>query len=166
MRKKRNDCIIVFIALIVIGINTISFSKYDYIAEANVTTEIAKVVLILEKDNEIKQQIDKNSFPIEYNFVIHNYKGELVNEVNFNYQIEVQPSSRDFPVSYVLYDCDNNCEIKLSEGKSEVMKLAKNNKETRKFKVCLQWRDVGNLSEEEVKINLKVKGVQIKEENV
>ena len=163
MKKKKSDFVIILIVLIVIGINTISLSKYDYVAECNVSAEIAKAILVVENDEIIKKQIDQNSFPIEYNFTVNNYKDDAINNVDFSYQIEVQASVDDFPIDYVLIDCQDNSEIKLSEGKSEIIKLTKNAKESKKFKLYLQWREIDKSISEKVQINLKIIGVQDKE---
>ena len=165
MRKKK-DLIIIVISIIVIGINTISLSKYDYVANGNAQTEIAKAILVLEKDEMVTQQIDENSFPLEYNFVIHNYEGEKINEVDFEYNIEIEALADNFPVSYMLFDCDNNTEIKLTEGKTENMSLQKFEEQTRKFKLYMQWRELDGELAEDIEIKLKINGIQSKEDKI
>lgn len=165
MRKKK-ELIIIVISMIVIGINTISLSKYDYVANGNAQTEIAKAILVLEKDEITTQQIDENSFPLEYNFVIHNYEGEKINEVDFEYSIEIDASTDDFPISYFLFDCDNNTEIELLEGKTNPISLKKSEKESRKFKLYMQWRELDGDLAENIELRLKINGIQSKEEKI
>ena len=163
-KRKKNDLLIVIITILVIGINNMSLSKYDYIANGNAQVEIAKAIVVLEKDETIQKQIDQNSFPLEYNFVLNNYKEDKVNEVDLEYNIEIEAVEENFPVSYILFDCDNNTQIQLTEGKTEKMHLQKFQKQSRKFKLYLQWKELDVELGEEIEINLKINAIQSKEE--
>ncbi len=160
--KIRKNSFIILVSLIVISMNNISLSKYQQNASCNVNSQIAKSVFIVEKDEKINEIINQTSFPIEYNFSIYNYNENQVNEVEFEYVIEIQCSTDYFPVSYVLFDCDNNTQIELIEGKTKPMKLAKLIKKSRKFKLYLQWREIDADLTEEVQFNLKVSALQTK----
>lgn len=162
-KKIHKDLIIILISLIIIGLNNVSLSKYDYMASAKSGAQIAKGIVTIEKDETIKQVVDRNSFPIEYNFSVNNYKEDTVNEVDFYYTIEVEASVGNFPVSYVLLDCDNNVQIELVNGKSKPMQIKKFIKDSRKFKLYLQWRQIDRELAKDVKLNLKVNAVQAKE---
>ena len=162
MRKKKKELVILMISMIVICVNHIVLSKYDYVANCSVQSEIAKAVFVVEKDEIIKQQIDQKSFPIEYNFTIHNFQENKINEVDFAYIIEIHNSTGNFPFSYFLLDCDNNTEIQILDGKTETIYLQKHKKESRKFKLYLQWRELDGALAESVSINLRINAVQIK----
>ena len=104
MKKSKRDLRMIIVSILIIGINTVSLSKYDYVANGNAQAQIAKAIFIVEKDETIKKQIDQNSFPLEYNFTINNYEGDKINEVNLEYNIEIETNEPNFPVSYVLLD--------------------------------------------------------------
>lgn len=162
-RKRKSDLLIIIITILIIGMNNVSLSKYDYRANGSAQVEIAKAILVLEKDETIKKQIDQNSFPLEYDFTLNNYKEDKINEVDLEYNIEIEASEANFPVSYILFDCDNNTPIQLTEGKSETMYLQKFEKQSRKFKLYLQWKELDADLEEEIEINLKINAIQSKE---
>lgn len=163
MRKKKTKIAIV-VSLIVLCMNNIVLSKYNHDKDLQVNTKIAKPIIVVEKDEVIKTKVDQNSFPIEYNFSICNYNDTEVNEVDFSYTIEIENSVENFPVSYVLMDCDKNEEIKLTDGKSEPISISKSTKEIKNFKLYLQWREMDVDLADNVQINLKINAIQSKEE--
>ena len=83
-----------------------------------------------------------------------------------DYYIQIEASDEKFPVSYILLDCDNNVEVKLTDGKSDIMKLNKNTKESRNFKLCLQWKELDAELASKLELKLKVDVVQSKEGDV
>jgi len=85
--------------------------------------EIAKPIIVLEKDEVLKTQINQNMFPLEYHFWIQNYREDDINEVDFEYSIELENSTKNFPVSYDLFDCKTNQPIEFMKGKSEPLKI-------------------------------------------
>ncbi len=165
MKKSKRDLRMIIVSILIIGINTVSLSKYDYVANGNAQAQIAKAIFIVEKDEIIKKQIDQNSFPLEYNFTINNYEGDKINEVNLEYNIEIETNEPNFPVSYVLFDCDNNTQIQLTEGKTQKMHLQKFEKQSRKFKLYLQWRELDVALAPDIEIKLKMNAIQSKEES-
>ena len=162
MKKRMHDLVIVGISIIMICINNISLSKYDDEIKCNVNSEIAKGIIEVEKDEMIEQSINQTTFPIEYHFWVNNYRGEIINEVDFEYVISIENSVENFPVSCSLVDCANNKEISLMKGKSETIKINKFKKESREFKLYLQWREIDGELAEDVEIKIKVDAVQSK----
>lgn len=159
---KKKDLMLIVISLVIICINNVALSKYDYVANRTVQSEIAKAVFVLEKDEILEKQIDQSSFPIEYNFTINNFEDDKINEIDFEYIIEVDVSTDNFPVSYFLFDCDNNTEIQLIDGKTNPISLQKFEKESRKFKLYLQWRELDSDLAGSLGIKLKINAVQSK----
>lgn len=158
--KKKSDLVIIIVSLIVIGINNISFSKYDNYIKCDYHSQIAKAIIDIEKDKKTEENIEESKLPMEYNFSINNYKDDCINEIEFDYSIEIIASNDKFPISYKLYDVDSNSEISLINGKSETLRLAKKVKISRKFKLILEWKEIDGELSDEIKINLKVNAVQ------
>jgi len=128
-----------------------------------VNMNIAEPVIDIRKDDILNTQIFENSLPIEYNFSICNYKDDKINEVEFEYEIEINLSNEDFPVNYKLYDCNSDKYVSLIDGKSEIMDLKANEKECRKFILYFEWKELEEFLSDEVKVDLKVSAVQKKE---
>ena len=123
--------------------------------------EIAKPIIVLEKDEVLKTQINQNTFPLEYHFWIQNYREDDINEVDFEYSIELENSTENFPVSYDVFDCETNQQIEFMNGKSELLKLKKGEKEKREFKLIMQWQELNVELAEELQIKLKINVSQI-----
>lgn len=164
MKRKKRDFVIIIISVIIIWMNNRAVSKCDYVAERKIKTEVAKAIFILEKDEFIEKKIRQNSFPLEYDFTIHNFDGTKINEIDFDYVIEIQTSTNQFPINCTLIDCNNGIEIPLIEGKTPQMSLKKFEQESRNFKLCLQWQELEGELAENVEIQLKINAVQSKEE--
>lgn len=162
--KKKKDKLIIVVSLTVICMNHIVLSRHKVDTNLEMNTKIMKPVIVVEKDEMTKNQIQENSFPIEYNFSICNYDENTINEVDFEYVIELEDSVSNFPVTYQLIDCDSNTEIKLVDGKSEKMILKKFEKESKKFKLILNWRELDTDLADNLQIKLKINAVQTREE--
>lgn len=143
--------------------NTISLSRHKENPNFEMNTKITKPIVVLEKDEKIKRSIQENLFPLEYNFFINNYQEDKINEVDFDYTIEIEDSVNNFPINYTLFDCNNNEEIELADGKSRSMKIKKSVKESRKFKLIVNWRELNEELADELQIKLKVNVQQSKE---
>lgn len=164
MKKSKKDFVIIIISIVVLFINNVAISKYDYSAAGKAQVGIAKAIIRLEKDEIIQKQIDQNSFPIEYNFTIHNFDKDKINEIDLSYVIQIDVSTEDFPVSYFLFDCENNTEMQLVEGKTNPINLKKLEQQSRHFKLYLQWREIDQPLAENIEIKLKLNAIQNKEE--
>lgn len=160
MRKKSRKFLL-FLCGFVIIINGISMLQNAEGMEIGVHSEILKPIIRLEKDEMLKQQIHEKSFPIEYEFGIYNYKESEVNKVDFDYQIEIENSVGNFPVNYELIDCTTNQKIQLVDGKSELLQIKKEEKESRKFKLVFKWRELEQMADE-LRIKLKINVIQRK----
>lgn len=165
MLQKNKEKVIILISVIIIILNIITLPKRNFSYNSEVKTSIAKGIVVLEQDEQIEKNVDRNSFPIEYNFVIKNFDdNDNVNEVDFDYKIKIEQSVLNFPIKYKLIDCDNNSEIQLNNGETPILTLGKFKKETRKFKLYVEWNDVCSQYEEKIEIKLRVEAVQCKEE--
>ena len=165
MKNKKIEKFIIFFIIIVISIRNISFSKNDYRVVCSYNTQIAKPIFDVKIDDIIEQEIIKENFPIEYFFYINNYIEDEVNEIDFNYTIEVKFSNQNFPVSCTLVDCISNEQIDLVNGESKVFSLDKFHKMSKKFKLHLEWKEMDTELSEDLDINLKINAVQKEKEN-
>lgn len=164
MKQRKIRKVLVAISMVVVFINAITIFNKGEIGQYQVEAKTAKPIIVIETDHYLKEQINENSFPIEYYFCINNYQEEEINEVEFEYNIELENSTEDFPVSYQLVELRNNQEIRLIDGKSENLKIGKNVKESQKFKVIFQWQELNRDLADEFQLKLKVNIVQKQEE--
>ena len=125
--------------------------------------EIAKPIVVLKKDEMIQSQINQNSFPMEYSFSICNYNENDVNEVDFEYTIEIENSNEKFPVKYQLFDCDNQKQISFDNGISEKMKIDKFEKQDRNFNLIMEWKELEIDLASDLELKLKINIVQSEE---
>lgn len=160
--KKKSRKFLLFFCGFVVMLNVISMLQNVQGTEIGVCSEILKPIIVLEKGEVIKQQINEKSFPMEYEFCIHNYRENKVNEVDFDYQIEIENSVDDFPINYELIDCATNQKIELVDGKSKILQIKKLVKESRKFKLVFRWRELEEMAEE-LQIKLRIELVQRRE---
>lgn len=159
--KKSRKLLLIFCGIAII-INCISMLQNVQGTEVGVHSEILKPIIVLEKDEMLKQQIHENSFPLEYEFCLNNYQENEVNEIDFDYQIEIENSVDNFPVNYQLIDCETGQQIQLIDGKSELLHIRKSIKESRKFKLVFEWRELEEKADD-LQIKLKINVIQRKE---
>ena len=160
MKKSRK--FLLFFCGFALIINCISMLQNVQGTQIGIHSEILKPIIVLEKDEILKQQIHEKSFPLEYGFCIQNYQENEINEVDFDYQIEIENSVDNFPVNYQLIDCENNQQIQLVNGKSELLQIKKSEKENRRFKLVFEWRELEEKADD-LQIKLKINVIQRKE---
>ncbi len=160
MKKSRK--FLLFFCGFALIINCISMLQNVQGTQIGIYSEILKPIIVLEKEETLKQQIDEKSFPLEYEFCIQNYNEKEVNEVDFDYDIEIENSVDNFPVNYQLIDCETNQQIQLVDGKSELLQIKKSEKETRRFKLVFEWRELEEKADD-LQIKLKINVIQRKE---
>ena len=165
MKQRKIRKVLVAICMMIVLINAITIFNKGKIGQYQVEAKTAKPIVVIERDHHLKTQINENSFPIEYYFCINNYQEEEINEVEFEYYIELESLVENFPVSYQLIDLNNNQEIRLTGGKSENLKIEKDVKESRKFKIIFQWQELNGELADEFQLKLKVNIVQKQEES-
>ena len=161
----KKEKVIVLISLIIIIVNLITLPKIKYSYNSRVESKIAKGIIVLEKDETLEETVNKNSFPLEYNFVIKNFdENNNINEVEFDYKIRIENSVDNFPVKYKLIDCDKDMELRLNFGETSILTLKKLEKEIRHFKLYVEWNDLDLELADNIEIKLKLEAVQHKEE--
>ena len=166
MIQKNKHKLILLVSLAVIFFNLFFLPIRKKTYNFNVETEIAKGIIYLDNDDIIEKNVNRESFPLEYNFSIRNFdEDNNINEVDFDYKIKIEESVNNFPIKYRLIDCEKNKEIFLTSGESPVLNLEKFEKKIRKFKLYVEWNDVEGEYSDDLEIKLKIQAVQ-KEGNV
>lgn len=161
--QLKTKLIILTILLILFYTPNISISKYSSQIVQEGIASIAEPIIIIEEIVEpISMLIDKNSFPLEYSFIIKNYDGDKINEVDFYYNIEIQNSTENFPITYKLIENNTGEEIPLENNKTANLQICKSIEEEKNLKLILEWdRKEGELSDE-INFIIKVNVIQQK----
>ena len=161
MSKKNREIIIILVLFITILLNLILLPNKKYSFNSYVETQIAKAIIVFNKNEIIEKEVNKQSFPIEYYFEIKNFdEKNNINEVDLEYKIIIESSKKNFPIKYRLVDLDNNTDIQLINNETQLMYLEKNQKDVRHFKLFVEWNDIDLELANETSINIKVEAVQ------
>ncbi len=160
MKKERIRKLMFVICVGVILVNLFLILPQDEKIQFAVSANTAKPIVVLEKEDVLKKQIQQNSFPLEYYFHINNYQGEQINEVDCEYSIELENAVTNFPVTYCLVDCDTNQEVDMVDGKSKNLPMAKDVKLSKKYKLVFEWQELDTELADEMQIKLKINVVQ------
>lgn len=158
MQKLLNKIPVILLAVVLLQITSLSNSKYSTNIEQKGKAVIAEPIIILESFENDDKFVNKLDFPLEYQFKIKNYNDNKINEVDFLYNIEVIESNSNFPIKYKIIDTTNNKEIALNNNITENLKIQKQVKDEKTFKIILEWEEKENMPEEidlKLKLNLK-----------
>ena len=98
-----------------------TFSKYKSETIKTISGDIAKPILIVQKEDIKQINANSNQDNYEYNFSILNYDNNQYSEVALAYRIVVEVDN-DNPVSYKVYDESGN-EIEFHNNKSNLFLL-------------------------------------------
>ena len=140
------------ILLIILSLFTIfliynfTFAKFTSDISGKSSSQIANPVIELIGSNKIVgKDYDDTARQIEYNFSVNNFDSkENINQVNLKYIIKITNDNLDFPISYKLYNSDNE-EISLNgSNTTDFIMLNKDVKETHKYKLIINYADKGN----------------------
>lgn len=141
--RERRKLKIILILILLIGFITINFSvsKYRLMITENGEAMIARPIIIFEKDESINKNYSKKTGELNYFFKIKNYKEDMINEIDFSYEIEIIENNNKFPVEYTLIDLSNNKEIELISNKTSSFKIGSNIKEEDSYMLKINWHD-------------------------
>lgn len=166
-RKEKNKQnytkqIMIILLLILICITFffgISLGKVIHNTNIKNNTEIANPILEVEKASEII--ITEENKKGEYNFIVKNYNDiEEISQVDLQYYIEILENDLDKSIVYRLYKDDQ--EIKLTENKTEEIKIHKDIKEEQKYTLIVEYNanqnNVGDILQD---IQIKVHSEQL-----
>ena len=169
MRKKIKILIISFLFLWMIITSTMSFAYFKITIPGMASAKMKKPILKIETsvitEKTMSSNIQNNSAEYIFNFLnyIDNEMQETeINEIEFEYTIQIIPSTVNFPVQFRLFDITENREIMLDSNlKSESLNLGLE-KVNHHYKVTAQW-DMENVNqnlEENLNVEIEIKGVQ------
>ena len=165
MLKKAK--ILLIISLIIISLNICCYARYyEKIGTIQGKGTIAEPIVIVEGlQDTINLEINKNTEPVQYSFVVKNYKidsdkNKKISEVDFSYNIVVKSSSSNFPARFELYDFDSGEKIS-SENKFDILK---NIEYEKKYKVIVYWNklegEMSSLSDVDILVNVSQKNLK------
>ena len=144
-RNKRNIILIILSLFTVFLIYNFTFAKFHSNISGSANAQIATPIIELVGSNKIVGiDYDDTANQIEYNFAVNNFDNlENVNQVDLNYILQIKNDNSDFPISYKLYDVNNN-EIILENNTTESIRLGKDIKTTHHYKLIIRYADKGN----------------------
>ena len=121
--KKILLIIIITLVILLIILSGASLGKAIYNVGIKSQTEVAKPILLVEKDSEII--ITESNNKEEYRFKVKNYnENNEVSQVDLKYYIEILNDNIDESIHYKLYKGET--EIKLTDNKTDEMTFPRN----------------------------------------
>ena len=156
-QKENNKLMTSFILSIIVIIMLCGYSMAKCIDEYIIKGRMKIAEPILEIENDPIINITESQNYGEYIFKIRNYNNkEKITETDLKYYIEISPKL-DNSINLELYQ--NEDEIKLTDNKTEYIKISKDQKEEREYKIKITYDknntvEVGDLLEQiQVKVH-------------
>lgn len=161
---------ILFIIFVFIIFANVCYAKFSTKIIGQGKTQLKVPIIILEKRETVLGEISKSKNVYETYFDIKNFTENMqaINEINFEYNIKLIPSTANFPAEYTLINLDTNKEILLNENLETDKIFIGTEKVVHKYKVVVKWYDI-NTSEkvdENFEIKLKINAEQIEKESL
>lgn len=143
-QKEKNKLMAGFILSIIVIIMLCGYSMAKCIDEYIIKGRMKIAEPILEIENNPIINITESQKYGEYIFKIRNYNNkEKITETDLKYYIEISPKL-DSSIDLELYQ--NEDEIKLTDNKTEYIKISKDQKEEREYKIKITY-DKNNTAE-------------------
>lgn len=156
-QKENNKLMTSFILSIIVIIMLCGYSMAKCIDEYIIKGRMKIAEPILEIENNPIINITESQKYGEYIFKIRNYNNkEKITETDLKYYIEISPKL-DSSIDLELYQ--NEDEIKLNDNKTEYIKISKDQKEEREYKIKITYDknntvEVGDILEQiQVKVH-------------
>ena len=156
-QKENNKLMTSFILSIIVIIMLCGYSMAKCIDEYIIKGRMKIAEPILEIENNPIINITESQKYGEYIFKIRNYNNkEKITETDLKYYIEISPKL-DSSIDLELYQ--NEDEIKLTDNKTEYIKISKDQKEEREYKIKITYDknntvEVGDILEQiQVKVH-------------
>lgn len=143
-QKEKHKLMAGFILSIIVIIMLCGYSMAKCIDEYIIKGRMKIAEPILEIENNPIINITESQKYGEYIFKIRNYNNkEKITETDLKYYIEISPKL-DSSIDLELYQ--NEDEIKLNDNKTEYIKISKDQKEEREYKIKITY-DKNNTAE-------------------
>ncbi len=156
-QKEKHKLMAGFILSIIVIIMLCGYSMAKCIDEYIIKGRMKIAEPILEIENNPIINITESQKYGEYIFKIRNYNNkEKITETDLKYYIEISPKL-DSSIDFELYQ--NEDEIKLTDNKTEYIKISKDQKEEREYKIKITYDknntvEVGDILEQiQVKVH-------------
>ncbi|MFG6318370.1 MAG: hypothetical protein K1W33_00675 [Clostridia bacterium] len=147
--------IIIILLLCSLFLGGRSFSKYKKNFNVSSSTEIAKPILNVEGDSNIK--IDGIEDTI-YDFSVKNYNGSNVSEVDMNYYIEIVNTSKA-DLDFIL--TKNGKTVSLKNNKTDLISLVSTIKQTDDYQLQIKYNNnPAILTDIDGSVQIKVEAIQ------
>ena len=153
--KKNTKLITSFILSIIVIIMLCGYSMAKCIDEYIIKGRMKIAEPILEIENNPIIDITESQNYGEYIFKVRNYNNkDKVTETDLKYYIEISPKL-DNSIELELYQDENK--IELSDNKTEYMKISKDQKEEREYKIKISYDKNNKIAVEDILEKIQVK---------
>ena len=156
MKQKGNNKLMTgFILSIIVIIMLCGYSMAKCIDEYIIKGRMKIAEPILEIENNPIINITESQNYGEYIFKVRNYNNkDKVTETDLKYYIEISPKL-DNSIELELYQDENK--IELSDNKTEYIKISKNQKEEREYKIKISYDKSNKIAVEDILEKIQVK---------
>lgn len=157
LKKKYVIFLIIYFVFLAIYISSITLSKYmANMNKEDSTYSVAKPIIIVEIDplnNKVNPVND-----IEIDFSVYNYDGDDVNDVALKYKISLINDSVSIPLSYRLYDANDN-EITLNNNliTTNAINMIASTKTKHDYKLVVSWNGSNSYNYQSLTRNLSIR---------
>lgn len=153
--KKNTKLMTSFILSIIVIIMLCGYSMAKCIDEYIIKGRMKIAEPILEIENNPIIDITESQNYGEYIFKVRNYNNkDKVTETDLKYYIEISPKL-DNSIELELYQDENK--IELSDNKTEYIKISKNQKEEREYKIKISYDKSNKIAVEDILEKIQVK---------
>lgn len=153
--KKNTKLMTSFIISIIVIIMLCGYSMAKCIDEYIIKGRMKIAEPILEIENNPIIDITESQNYGEYIFKVRNYNNkDKVTETDLKYYIEISPKL-DNSIELELYQDENK--IELSDNKTEYIKISKNQKEEREYKIKISYDKSNKIAVEDILEKIQVK---------
>lgn len=153
--KKNTKLMTSFIISIIVIIMLCGYSMAKCIDEYIIKGRMKIAEPILEIENNPIINITESQNYGEYIFKVRNYNNkDKVTETDLKYYIEISPKL-DNSIELELYQDENK--IELSDNKTEYIKISKNQKEEREYKIKISYDKSNKIAVEDILEKIQVK---------
>ena len=156
MKQKGNNKLMTgFILSIIVIIMLCGYSMAKCIDEYIIKGRMKIAEPILEIENNPIINITESQNYGEYIFKVRNYNNkDKVTETDLKYYIEISPKL-DNSIELELYQDENK--IELADNKTEYIKISKNQKEEREYKIKILYDKSNKIAGEDILEKIQVK---------
>lgn len=153
--KKNTKLMTSFIISIIVIIMLCGYSMAKCIDEYIIKGRMKIAEPILEIENNPIIDITESQNYGEYIFKVRNYNNkDKVTETDLKYYIEISPKL-DNSIELELYQDENK--IELSDNKTEYIKISKDQKEEREYKIKISYDKSNKIAVEDILEKIQVK---------